>query len=114
VEPEFFWVCYILDVGLVIEFVFVFLFVIGVPLLALGFMLRHAYLTVRELHRPRWQSFIESRGLTISTALSERALASRRRFWVAVCVLATWAAIIAFVAHIAGPNCFDPPYCQTE
>jgi hypothetical protein len=111
VEPEFFG-CYILNMSFAIELIVMFFVVFGVPLSALGFALFHAYSALRELSHPRWRAFLDSRGMLDSTVLNTRALASRRRFVVAMVILAMYLAVFLFLGAIAGPNCFDPPYCQ--
>jgi hypothetical protein len=89
----------------------IFLAIFSAPFVLLSFVLYNLYQVLKELPKPRLQSFLGCRGLLTSNGMSPKGVKHLVRFWILTAgVLGTAFILLALIGMLSGGDPFDPPY----
>ncbi len=92
-----------------------FLVIFSAPIVLLSFVLYNLYQVLKELPRPRLQSFFGCRGLLTSFGMTPKGVKHLSRFWIlTACTLGATFILLSLMAMLSGGDPFDPPYGQPQ
>jgi hypothetical protein len=92
-----------------------FLTIFSAPFVLLSFVLYNLFQVLKELPKPRLQSFLECRGLLTRSDMTPKGMKHLVRFWMlAAGVLGAAFILLVLMAMLSGGDPFDPPYGQPQ